>query len=198
MRLTEFHCGYRAYSVESLKRIVMDRMTDDFHFDTEIIIRFRHQGFHIVEVPIPAYYGIEFCYVDGMKCARNAAGAARRYRGCVRAIRSCSEFEEYWRNFPLKEARHFSHSLVQGVDRRILDRTNVRLYVRRTSRQLLDENGFEVTARMMSVMPVELVLGLAPRSRLMRAFPALLAAATRLLLGLLGYQTLYTARHRRA
>ena len=37
--LSEFHSGYRVYSVESLKRIPFKLNTNDFHFDTEIIIR---------------------------------------------------------------------------------------------------------------------------------------------------------------
>ena len=48
-------------------------MTDDFHFDTEIIIKLHHQGYRIKEVPIPTYYGEELCYVDGMKYARHVA-----------------------------------------------------------------------------------------------------------------------------
>ena len=37
--LTEFHSGYRLYSVSALKRIPFERNTNDFHFDTEIIIQ---------------------------------------------------------------------------------------------------------------------------------------------------------------
>src|ERR1019366_2860871 len=53
LHLTEFHSGYRAYDLHALKRIEMDQMTDQFHFDTEIIVKLQHQGFRIVEVPIP-------------------------------------------------------------------------------------------------------------------------------------------------
>ena len=37
--LSEFHSGYRVYSVEALKRIPWQLNTDQFHFDTEIIIQ---------------------------------------------------------------------------------------------------------------------------------------------------------------
>ena len=50
-------------------------MTDDFHFDTEIIIKLHHQGFRIDEVPIPTYYGDEICYVNGMKYAKDVVRA---------------------------------------------------------------------------------------------------------------------------
>ncbi len=36
---SEFHSGYRVYSVAALKRLPFDRNTNDFHFDTEIIIQ---------------------------------------------------------------------------------------------------------------------------------------------------------------
>ena len=64
--LTEFHSGYRAYSVEALKQIPFDQNANGFNFDTQIIIQLHDAGMRIVEVPIPTYYGDEICYVDGM------------------------------------------------------------------------------------------------------------------------------------
>src|SRR5204862_5572409 len=71
LTLTEFHSGYRAYDLHAIKKIDFTQMTDDFHFDTEIIIKLHHQGYKIKEVPIPTYYGTEICYVNGMKYARD-------------------------------------------------------------------------------------------------------------------------------
>src|SRR5262249_19130770 len=39
-RLSEFHSGYRAYSVAALKRIPFQDNSNVFHFDTDIIIQF--------------------------------------------------------------------------------------------------------------------------------------------------------------
>lgn len=36
---SEFHSGYRLYSVEALKKTPFERNTNDFHFDTEITIQ---------------------------------------------------------------------------------------------------------------------------------------------------------------
>src|SRR5579863_8306510 len=80
MHLTEFHSGYRAYNLHALRNIDFSKMTDDFHFDTEIIIKLHHQGYRIDEVPIPTYYGDELCYVDGLKYARQVARSVRRYK----------------------------------------------------------------------------------------------------------------------
>jgi glycosyltransferase involved in cell wall biosynthesis len=78
--LTEFHSGYRIYSVEALKKIPFNLNTNDFHFDTEIIIQFFLAGLRIVELPIPTYYGDEICRVNGMKYAFDVAKAVLRAR----------------------------------------------------------------------------------------------------------------------
>jgi glycosyltransferase involved in cell wall biosynthesis/2-polyprenyl-3-methyl-5-hydroxy-6-metoxy-1,4-benzoquinol methylase len=70
-RLSEFHSGYRAYRVEALAATPFLLNSDDFHFDTEIIIQLLHGGRRIEEIPIPTYYGDEICRVDGMKYAKN-------------------------------------------------------------------------------------------------------------------------------
>jgi glycosyltransferase involved in cell wall biosynthesis len=69
--LSEFHSGYRLYSVKALQTLPFDRNTNDFHFDTEIIIQHIRAGLHIKEVPIPTYYGDEICHVNGLKYALN-------------------------------------------------------------------------------------------------------------------------------
>ena len=69
--LTEFHSGYRAYSVNALKNIPLGRMTWNWHFDTQIILEFLKRGYRIKEVPIPTYYGDEICHVNGIPYAMN-------------------------------------------------------------------------------------------------------------------------------
>ena len=69
--LSEFHSGYRLYSVAALRKIPFERNSNDFHFDTEIIIQLVIAGIPIVELPIPTYYGDEICYVNGLGYAWN-------------------------------------------------------------------------------------------------------------------------------
>jgi glycosyltransferase involved in cell wall biosynthesis len=317
LHLTEFHCGYRAYSLRALDRIDFSRMTDDFHFDTEIIIKLHHQRFRIVEVPIPTAYGNEICYVNGMRYARDVMRAVYRYKQTCRSTRRYPEFAEYFVHYPIKQSKYSSHATVQrlvgsnqevldlgcgegcfaaelakngnrtvGVDaipapqtssalqefvrldldsgiepllqslgsrrfdyvlmldilehlrspeqilcqaagalrengriivsvpnvanitvramlllgrfnyteRGILDRTHLRFYTHRTARQLLEQSGYEIIREQNTVMPLEIVLGLAPENILMRAFNAILAALTWLLPGLFGYQIILVAR----
>jgi len=80
MDLSEFHSGYRVYSVEALKKIPFERNSDDFHFDTQIIVQLNAAGMRIKEVPIPTYYGEEICRVNGMKYAWDVTRSVLEYR----------------------------------------------------------------------------------------------------------------------
>jgi 2-polyprenyl-3-methyl-5-hydroxy-6-metoxy-1,4-benzoquinol methylase len=319
MSLTEFHSGYRAYSVEALRNINLTHMTDDFHFDTEIIIKLNHQGYRIREIPIPTYYGGEICYVNGMKYAKDVIRAVWRYKATVRSVQKSPEFQEYFVHYPLKESECSSHYYFQklagrdqdvldvgcgqgfmasklaaqqnrvvGIDvltrpekeeaftqyisadlseglgeatrvlgskkfdkillmdvlehlvkpekllqdchnllkpagqvlvsvpnvanltvrlalafgrfdyheRGILDRTHVRFFTRQTARRMLEDNGLEVIRDVMTVIPLELILGLAPQNPVMRFLTRFLAFWTSLLPGLLGYQAVFVARRK--
>lgn len=315
--LTEFHSGYRAYNLAALKQIDLSRMTNDFHFDTEIIIKLKHQGMRIHEVPIPTYYGDEICYVNGMRYARDVTRAIIRYQRTIQAREKFPEFGEYWSHYPPKESKYSSHyylrhwagsqqrvldvgcgdghqaaqiaelgnqvtgidivdepkrvdalvqyiraDLSQGLDatlgqlrgqyfdkvllmdiiehlpnpeqilaaakellspngqvilslpnvanitvraalvagrfeyteRGILDRTHLRFFTRKSARRMIEQAGFEIIEETMSVMPVELALGLSARNPLMRATNFLLWMMTKVMPGLLGYQCLFRLR----
>jgi 2-polyprenyl-3-methyl-5-hydroxy-6-metoxy-1,4-benzoquinol methylase len=313
MNLTEFHSGYRAYSLDALRKIDSSKMTDDFHFDTEIIIKLNHQGFKIKEVPIPTYYGDEICYVNGMKYAWNVWRALGRYRQTLRGVQVYPEFAEYAQHYPLKRSRQSSHEIflqwvgkgnevldlgcgegfmaekiaergnkVTGVDmlaapkcaeafekymvanldgdlptlgdgkfdrillqdvlehlrngdkvleycrgslkpgglllvsvpnianisvrfllffgqfqyteRGILDKTHVRFYTRATARKFLEENGYEITQQRMTMIPLDIALGLKPENWIVRAFSPVLGMLTALMPGLFGYQSVFAAR----
>ena len=76
---SEFHSGYRVYSVNALRKIPYRLNTDVFHFDTEIIIQLLNAGQRIVEVPIPTYYGDEICRVNGLGYAKDVMVATAQY-----------------------------------------------------------------------------------------------------------------------
>jgi glycosyltransferase involved in cell wall biosynthesis len=78
--LSEFHSGYRIYSTKALSAIPFDRNSNDFHFDTEIIIQLITADLPIRELPIPTYYGDEICYVNGMHYAFNVVMSALKAR----------------------------------------------------------------------------------------------------------------------
>lgn len=78
--LSEFHSGYRAYSVRALEKLPFENNADGFNFDTQIIIQLHDSGQRIVEVPIPTYYGDEICYVNGMQYAADVMKDVFAYR----------------------------------------------------------------------------------------------------------------------
>jgi 2-polyprenyl-3-methyl-5-hydroxy-6-metoxy-1,4-benzoquinol methylase len=61
--------------VAALKGIRYRLNSNDFHFDTEIIIQLLNAGARVVERSIPTYYGDEICRVNGMKYARDVMSA---------------------------------------------------------------------------------------------------------------------------
>ena len=124
LNLTEFHSGYRAYNLHALSEIRLDNLTDDFHFDTEIIIKLHHQNFRILEVPIPTFYGDEICYVNGLKYAKAILRAVYRYTETSRAVRSYPEYEEYFVPYAIKRSRYSCHDYAArlvGTDQRVLE-----------------------------------------------------------------------------
>jgi len=80
MNLSEFHSGYRLYSCDALKRVPFMLNSNEWHFDTDILIQFHEAGLRIVERPIPTYYGDEICYVNGMAYAFNCIKSVVKYR----------------------------------------------------------------------------------------------------------------------
>jgi glycosyltransferase involved in cell wall biosynthesis len=100
-KLSEFHTGYRLYSTAALAQLPFEKNTNDFHFDTEIIIQFVLRKLRIAELPIPTFYGDEVCHVNGMKYAWDV------FRSTVKA-RLCGIHLFYDRKFDVnpEAARH--------------------------------------------------------------------------------------------
>lgn len=80
--LSEFHSGYRLYSTAALAQIPFEKNTNDFHFDTEIIIQFVLRKLRIVELPIPTFYGDEICHVNGIRYALDIVATTIKARLC--------------------------------------------------------------------------------------------------------------------
>jgi glycosyltransferase involved in cell wall biosynthesis len=80
--LSEFHSGYRLYSTAALAQVPFEKNTNDFHFDTEIIIQLVLRKLHIAELPIPTFYGDEICHVNGMRYAWDVVKATTKARLC--------------------------------------------------------------------------------------------------------------------
>ena len=80
LELSEWHSGYRAYRVDALRDIELDSFSNDFDFDTEIILGLHAAGKRIREVAIPTYSGGEICHVNALKYARDVTADVLRFK----------------------------------------------------------------------------------------------------------------------
>jgi len=79
--LSEFHSGYRAYSIRALKSLPFLKNTDYFHFDTEIIIQLLANNFKIKEISVPVvYYKGQKSHVNSLKYALNCIKSVIYFR----------------------------------------------------------------------------------------------------------------------
>ena len=65
--LTEWHSGYRAYSVSALRKVNFMKNSDYFDFDSQIILQMIGARQRIIEIEIPTFYGDEISRVNGIK-----------------------------------------------------------------------------------------------------------------------------------
>ncbi|WP_439623516.1 methyltransferase domain-containing protein [Gemmata sp.] len=122
--LTEFHSGYRAYSLHALAGLDFSHAAHDAHFETQLIIKLRHQGLRLREVPVPAHPGSGLGPVTGFRYARAVFTAVRRYRATLSGRSAAPEYAELAPHYPLKESRFSSHDYFRrlaGTGHEILD-----------------------------------------------------------------------------
>jgi glycosyltransferase involved in cell wall biosynthesis len=125
VHLTEFHSGYRAYRTSALREIPLQHNTDDFDFDTQIIVQLLDAGKKILEIPIPTFYGDEICYVNGMRYAKDVVKDVVEYR-LVRKGFGTSEWVPQPEDYAFKQGGGSSHEVILEMMRgmppsRVLD-----------------------------------------------------------------------------
>jgi 2-polyprenyl-3-methyl-5-hydroxy-6-metoxy-1,4-benzoquinol methylase len=112
--LTEFHSGYRAYSVAALAELPLQHNHDGFDFDTQIIVQLVHAGKRIKEIPIPTYYGDEICYVNGMKYAKDVLKDVLTYRLAAKGF-GTADWVATPAEYAFKEGDGSSHALILSM-----------------------------------------------------------------------------------
>jgi glycosyltransferase involved in cell wall biosynthesis len=85
LRLSEWHSGYRAYDLATVASMPLDKMSDGFDFDTEIILQLADRKAMIHEIPIPTFYGNEVCRVNGVRYALDVMTDVLSHRFARRA-----------------------------------------------------------------------------------------------------------------
>lgn len=81
---TETHSGMRAYSRAVLTQVPIESFSDDFVFDTQMLVAVRQSGFRIAEVPIPTRYTRE----------SSSIGIRRSLVYVTQSIRECWRFRQ--------------------------------------------------------------------------------------------------------
>ena len=77
---SEWHSGYRAYTVDALLKLNLGKLSNGFRFDTQIILELLAAKQRITEIPIPTYYGDEISHVNGLEYAREIIWDTLRHR----------------------------------------------------------------------------------------------------------------------
>lgn len=79
-KISEFHTGYRVYTLRALKILNFEDYTDDFHFDSEILLEAKEKGLRITEVPISTTYAGEKSYLNPITYGMQVLLLIVRYR----------------------------------------------------------------------------------------------------------------------
>jgi 2-polyprenyl-3-methyl-5-hydroxy-6-metoxy-1,4-benzoquinol methylase len=111
LELSEWHSGYRAFSLKSLAKIPFEENADGFHFDTEVLLQLYDAGARIAEVPIPTYYGDEICRVNGLAYGKDVSLDVIRYR-LARLGFGASHLARWSTAYAWKDAPDASHRVV--------------------------------------------------------------------------------------
>jgi glycosyltransferase involved in cell wall biosynthesis len=82
-KLSEYHTGYRAFSRQLLERLPLERNSDDFVFDNQVLAQIIALGYAIGEVTCPARYMPEASSINFRRSVRYGLGClatAMRFR----------------------------------------------------------------------------------------------------------------------
>ena len=73
-KLSEFHTGYRAFSRELLLRLPLERNSDDFVFDNQVLAEILWIGEQIAEVSCPTRYSADASSISFARSVRYGFG----------------------------------------------------------------------------------------------------------------------------
>ena len=79
-KMSEFHSGYRSYKTTALKEINYHKNTNNFHFDSEIIIQMVKKKYIIKEIPMPTFYGDEVSHLKSIPYGINVLISTIKYK----------------------------------------------------------------------------------------------------------------------
>lgn len=91
--LSEYHSGFRVFSCAALRKIPFHLCSDDYHFDTEILVQFKLRGLRVAERPIPTHYGSERSYVNVWRYGADILYVMGEYLLHRKGVRRLAKFD---------------------------------------------------------------------------------------------------------
>jgi hypothetical protein len=76
-KLSEFHTGYRAYTAAFLRQAPLERFSDDFVFDNQVLAYAVSRGFQIGEISCPTRYFPEASSISFLRSVRYGLGVLK-------------------------------------------------------------------------------------------------------------------------
>ncbi len=73
-KLSEYHTGYRAFTREVLEKIDLERNSDDFIFDNQMLAQICYLGYEIGEVSCPTKYFEEASSINFTRSSKYGLG----------------------------------------------------------------------------------------------------------------------------
>ena len=95
-KLSEYHTGYRAFSRDILERLPLEKNSDDFVFDNQMLAQIIWFGYRIGEVSCPTKYFDDASSIGFRRSVVYGFGVlktALQFRLCKMGIGSCARFK---------------------------------------------------------------------------------------------------------
>jgi glycosyltransferase involved in cell wall biosynthesis len=94
-KLSEYHTGYRAFSKELLTNIFIDKNSDDFVFDNQMLAQIIWKGYTVAEISCPTKYFEDASSINLLRSIKYGIGClltAMEFRLAVLKIKSSKLF----------------------------------------------------------------------------------------------------------
>lgn len=126
--LSEFHTGYRAYSVKFLKEVPFELDSNGFDFDTDILLQAKFLQKNIREFAIPTFYGREKSNVNLIKYGLDIIRTTLKFKlqqmgiGCSLKFRGSKQliYKDKF-DFPFTSHYHLLKIIEEYKPKRILE-----------------------------------------------------------------------------
>ncbi|MFT7458269.1 MAG: glycosyltransferase involved in cell wall biosynthesis [Planctomycetota bacterium] len=77
-KLSEYHTGYRAFSSEILKNLILSENSNDFIFDNQMLLQIIANNYSIGEITCPTRYAADASSIGGLAAIRYGCGVIQQ------------------------------------------------------------------------------------------------------------------------